>query len=141
MKPRRSSLLFTVYAIVSLAFTLIVGPLLIWQGFTEIGLRKRNDSFTFSNLRYRRSAESRVVYGFMMTGLGSLVLCGLGFKFLRTGKRNEVKGGTCPSCGGQMVRRTASKGRFAGKDFWGCSNYPICKVILPIEQENGKKTA
>ena len=123
-----------------MAFTFIVGPLLIWQGFTEIELRRRNDSFTFSNLRHRRSAESRIVYGFIMTGVGSLALCGLGSAYLRADGRKEVKGGKCPSCGRHMVKRTASKGRFAGKHFWGCSNYPICKVILPIEQENGEKT-
>ncbi|RRU77049.1 hypothetical protein EGJ05_06615 [Stutzerimonas xanthomarina] len=33
----------------------------------------------------------------------------------------------CPSCGASMVRRTARKGRNAGKQFWGCSKYPACK--------------
>ncbi|NQU38512.1 MAG: DUF2726 domain-containing protein [Lentisphaerae bacterium] len=38
----------------------------------------------------------------------------------------------CPSCGGDMVRRKASKGKNAGQEFWGCSNYPKCRKILPV---------
>jgi ssDNA-binding Zn-finger/Zn-ribbon topoisomerase 1 len=26
-----------------------------------------------------------------------------------------------------MVRRTAHKGKRAGRQFWGCSRYPSCK--------------
>lgn len=33
----------------------------------------------------------------------------------------------CPSCGASMVRRTARKGRNAGKQFWGCTKYPACR--------------
>jgi very-short-patch-repair endonuclease len=38
----------------------------------------------------------------------------------------------CPACGGDMLRRKASKGANAGNEFWGCSNYPKCKKILPV---------
>jgi DNA-binding helix-hairpin-helix protein with protein kinase domain len=34
---------------------------------------------------------------------------------------------TCPSCGAPMVRRTARKGKHAGRQFWGCSKFPACK--------------
>lgn len=34
---------------------------------------------------------------------------------------------TCPRCGARMVRRTARRGRNAGRQFWGCSRYPSCK--------------
>ena len=33
----------------------------------------------------------------------------------------------CPKCSQRMVRRTAKKGANAGKDFWGCSDYPRCR--------------
>jgi len=36
----------------------------------------------------------------------------------------------CPSCGAEMVLRTAKKGPNTGNQFWGCSNYPACKSIL-----------
>lgn len=39
----------------------------------------------------------------------------------------------CPKCGAKMVKRTASKGSYAGKEFWGCSNYPKCKSIINIQ--------
>lgn len=38
----------------------------------------------------------------------------------------------CPTCNGPMVRRTASKGANAGKQFWGCSGYPRCRGIRNI---------
>lgn len=33
---------------------------------------------------------------------------------------------TCPRCGASMRRRTARRGRQAGRSFWGCSRYPVC---------------
>ena len=33
----------------------------------------------------------------------------------------------CPSCGKPMVLRTARRGKNAGRQFWGCSDYPTCK--------------
>lgn len=36
----------------------------------------------------------------------------------------------CPKCGIPMVSRTASKGKNAGKQFWGCSNYPRCREVV-----------
>ncbi|WP_315827843.1 topoisomerase DNA-binding C4 zinc finger domain-containing protein [Bradyrhizobium sp. SZCCHNG3015] len=33
---------------------------------------------------------------------------------------------TCPRCGAPMLRRTARRGRQAGRGFWGCSRYPAC---------------
>lgn len=37
---------------------------------------------------------------------------------------------TCPKCGGAMLLRTASKGANAGRQFWGCSNYPKCRCVV-----------
>ena len=34
---------------------------------------------------------------------------------------------TCPKCGGKLVFRTARKGANAGKQFYGCSQYPFCR--------------
>lgn len=34
----------------------------------------------------------------------------------------------CPSCGKQMVLRTARKGDTVGSKFWGCPNFPECRV-------------
>jgi len=36
----------------------------------------------------------------------------------------------CPKCGIPMVSRTAAKGKNAGNQFWGCSNYPRCKEVV-----------
>ncbi len=39
----------------------------------------------------------------------------------------------CPDCGAELVRRKARRGARAGKEFWGCTNYPSCKTIIPLE--------
>lgn len=39
----------------------------------------------------------------------------------------------CPKCGSELILRTAKKGERAGKQFYGCSNYPQCRYILNIE--------
>ena len=39
----------------------------------------------------------------------------------------------CTSCGESLVRK---KARDTQRYFWGCSNYPDCKTILP--DDNGK---
>jgi hypothetical protein len=40
-----------------------------------------------------------------------------------------VQLGLCPLCGSSVVQRTARKGRYAGKTFFGCSKYPRCSGI------------
>ena len=48
----------------------------------------------------------------------------------RTAQRSAVNTlPVCPECGATMVRRTATKGRYSGRKFWGCSSYPSCKGI------------
>jgi len=40
----------------------------------------------------------------------------------------------CPECGRIMVLRTAKKGRYEGKRFYGCSGFPVCKKIIDINE-------
>ncbi len=37
----------------------------------------------------------------------------------------------CPKCGVRMVLRTARQGTQAGKQFYGCPNYPKCREVIP----------
>lgn len=39
----------------------------------------------------------------------------------------------CPKCEREMVLRTAKRGVNAGKQFWGCSDYPRCVETLELE--------
>lgn len=41
---------------------------------------------------------------------------------------------TCPKCGSQMVLRTAKSGANVGNRFWGCSNFPNCRSMLPYKE-------
>ena len=38
----------------------------------------------------------------------------------------------CPRCGLSMIERKAKQGKFAGKPFWGCQQYPKCSGIVRI---------
>lgn len=38
----------------------------------------------------------------------------------------------CPTCGSNMLRRTATRGATKGKEFWGCPGYPRCRGTRPI---------
>ena len=40
---------------------------------------------------------------------------------------------TCPRCSKAMVRRTARQGALAGRQFWGCCDYPGCRGTIAIE--------
>lgn len=41
----------------------------------------------------------------------------------------------CPRCNSPMVIRTAKKGAYSGKNFYGCSKFPACKGIRNIEEQ------
>lgn len=38
----------------------------------------------------------------------------------------------CPGCGSSMVLRAAKRGTNTGKQFWGCSTFPACRVVQNI---------
>jgi hypothetical protein len=42
----------------------------------------------------------------------------------------------CPKCGAIMTLRTAKSGANAGSRFWGCSNYPTCRSMLPYQSDH-----
>jgi len=46
--------------------------------------------------------------------------------------KENAKEPVCPKCGVRMVLRTASKGSNAGSQFWGCLNFPKCRITKPI---------
>lgn len=40
---------------------------------------------------------------------------------------------TCPQCGKPMLKRMQKKGQMQGREFWGCSDYPRCNGLRPID--------
>ncbi|BCR03430.1 hypothetical protein DESUT3_04990 [Desulfuromonas versatilis] len=40
----------------------------------------------------------------------------------------------CPACGAEMIRRRVTEGKNAGTIFWGCSGFPECRKVLPIDK-------
>ena len=43
----------------------------------------------------------------------------------------------CPKCGRPMLRRKQKKAQTPGREFWGCSDYPNCNGLLPIDKRVG----
>lgn len=41
----------------------------------------------------------------------------------------------CPKCGKPMLKRMQKKGALQGREFWGCSDYPKCNGLLPINRD------
>ena len=61
---------------------------------------------------------------------------------LEARKAQAVENGApdCPECGKPMLRRMQKKGKMQGREFWGCSDYPNCKGIRNInDQEKQSK--
>ena len=61
--------------------------------------------------------------------LQPLTVVGESAKLAHTEAVQKNRQSTCPKCGGQLVLRTARKGENAGKQFYGCGNYPRCRYI------------
>ena len=38
----------------------------------------------------------------------------------------------CPKCGSDMILRKAKRGANIGKEFWGCSGYPKCRLVQNV---------
>ena len=44
----------------------------------------------------------------------------------------DAKEPFCSKCGSKMVLRKARKGKYVGKSFWGCTDFPKCNGTLNI---------
>jgi ssDNA-binding Zn-finger/Zn-ribbon topoisomerase 1 len=42
----------------------------------------------------------------------------------------------CPTCGVEMVLRTARRGANVGRDFWGCPRFPACRHTIDVPPEH-----
>lgn len=52
----------------------------------------------------------------------------------RKAQAAEAGAPLCPKCGKPMLRRMQKKGQMQGREFWGCSDYPHCDGIRPMNQ-------
>jgi hypothetical protein len=50
------------------------------------------------------------------------------------GSESDALAPLCPRCGIPMVQRTGTRGRHAGRQFYGCPNYPRCREIKPVAE-------
>jgi restriction system protein len=55
-------------------------------------------------------------------------------KHVKNIEKKKQNGQSCPKCGSAMILRTAKKGASAGKQFWGCSQFPKCRGVLKYSE-------
>lgn len=48
-------------------------------------------------------------------------------------RSGDYKVPTCVKCDVKMVKRKAKTGKNTGRDFWGCVNYPRCKITMKVK--------
>ncbi|WP_394261907.1 topoisomerase DNA-binding C4 zinc finger domain-containing protein, partial [Moraxella boevrei] len=53
-------------------------------------------------------------------------------EFIRNKQQSDSNNPKCPSCQSLMVKRVAKTGSNAGKEFWGCSQFPRCRSIFNV---------
>jgi hypothetical protein len=46
----------------------------------------------------------------------------------------EVRPPFCPKCGIPMVLKVAGPGKYQGRKFYGCRNFPQCRQMLPVPE-------
>ena len=94
--------------------------------------------------------QGKAITGLLIAGgLGILVMIGRIFfekavfaavRFIKYGPKKAAKAlsaaeenavldakPSCPTCGGEMMKRTAKKGPNEGSRFWGCRSFPSCR--------------
>jgi len=64
-----------------------------------------------------------------------LALIGAAIKLIINSSKQvkAIKERTCYKCGAKMVLRTSKTGKYKGKKFYGCSNYPKCNCMIDID--------
>lgn len=72
------------------------------------------------------------IRGFAFIVISVLILSII--KIIKTSaiKVEAIKDRTCYKCGSKMVLKTSQKGKYEGKKFYGCSNYPNCDCMIDI---------
>lgn len=50
--------------------------------------------------------------------------------------QDDHKTPTCVNCNIKLIKRTTKKGPNVGREFWGCINYPKCKITMNIRKEH-----
>ena len=50
-------------------------------------------------------------------------------------EENTTSPPLCPKCGVPMIIREAKRGKFQGRQFYGCPNYPNCREVLPVDAD------
>ncbi|WP_232422395.1 restriction endonuclease [Methylosarcina fibrata] len=55
-------------------------------------------------------------------------------------RSGDYKVPTCVKCDIKMVKRKAKTGKNAGGEFWGCVNYPRCKITMQVKNQEFLKS-
>jgi len=86
--------------------------------------------FTNEAQEFARNKPIRLIDGAMLVQLVRCVQSAASKTFAES--RITASRVICPKCGSPMILRKATKGVHAGREFWGCTQFPLCKGIVDI---------
>lgn len=100
-------------------------------------LKNNNPEIVANALLLLCQKVNKMLQSQMQTQLESFRLNG-GFTENMTAERIAARHASgnspsCPSCGKPMLKRMQKRGQNQGRLFWGCSDYPKCNGIRPID--------
>ena len=138
---------FAVFFILNLVGNQIVGPTRCSDGWASPSIGKQGACSHHGGVN--RSPKSGVLILSILGGFVAAAFVGSGEprsqrqnlegknSSLRKRKDGQHGNGAtpqCPVCGSDMVLRVAKKGKYAGRQFYGCKKYPRCKGLVNIER-------
>jgi len=105
-------------------------------------LRNDNPEIAANALLVLCLRENRILQSQIRSQLESFRKTG-GFTENMTAERLEARktqastsgSPSCPKCGKPMLKRMQKKGEMQGREFWGCSDYPRCNGLRPVNQD------
>ena len=101
-------------------------------GFVVTSGSFSSDAQKFAQGRNVKLIDGERLFGLIQQAKRSLAVANKMTPDVRAPQRPDgatAPGPACPSCGADMVKRTAKKGPNVGQTFWGCSTYPACRGI------------
>lgn len=83
--------------------------------------------FTNEAMQFAEGKQIKLIYGGKLLDLISMAQ-----KNLSGDSNIEETAPTCLKCCSEMLMKTAKRGKYTGRDFWGCSRFPDCRETMAL---------
>lgn len=99
-------------------------------GFVVTSGSYSNDARAFADGRHVKLVDGQRLHAMVMQAKQSLAAQPNSVPSNSSSAKLPIEP-ACPICKSKMIKRTATKGQNAGKQFWGCSRFPACRGSFP----------